>query len=142
MIVSRKAVTRINTMNPAVTMLNIADSIMPVVVHSVLNSVVASRVFLNDMFSFKVHSPGITKSATTSIVPITLMDNTMVIAISKSKSIVKRFVGIPIIRAFSSSKTIESSSLWKKPMNNKTNALRKATSIKSLKVMVKMDPKR
>lgn len=123
-------------------MLNIADRIMPVVVHSVLKSVVVSNVFLKERLSFKAHKPGITKSATTSIVPITLMDNIMVIAMSKSKSAVKRFVGMPIIFAFSSSKIIESSSLWKNPMNNNTTALKIVTSIRSLKLMVKMDPKR
>ena len=140
--VSKKAVTSMNTINPAVTMLNIADRIMPVVVLKVLNSTVVSNVFLNDKLSFKAHSPGSTKSATTSIVPITLIDNTIVTAISKSNSIVKRFVGIPVIRAFSSSKIIESSSLWKKPMNDKTKTLRTVTSNKSEWLMVKMDPKR
>ena len=105
----KKAVST-STMMPAVTMLNIAETMMPVVVLMMLNSAVVSRVFLNERFSFRAHNPGITSRATTSIVPITLMDSTMVMAVSMSKIIVRRFVGMPIICESSSSKIIESSS--------------------------------
>jgi len=70
-------------------MLNMAEMIIPVVVLIVLKSVVVSRVFLKERFSFKAHSPGITKMAITSMVPIILMDNTIVMAVSISKIIVR-----------------------------------------------------
>jgi len=137
-----KKATSTSTMMPAVTMLNIAEIMMPVVVLMMLKSAVISRVFLNERFSFKAHNPGITKSATTSIVPITLMDNTMVMAVSMSKISVKRLVGMPIICESSSSKIIESSSRRKKPRNSKTPELKIETSSRSEKVIVKIDPKR
>jgi len=87
--VSRKKVTSTNTMMPAVTTLNIAEMIMPVVVLRVLKRAVDRRVFLKERFSFRAHMPGITSRATTRIVPITLIDNTIVMAVSRSKIMVR-----------------------------------------------------
>ena len=84
-----KNVTSTSTIIPAVTMLNIAEVMMPAVVLMMLKSIVASKVFLKDRLSFRAHSPGITKRAITSIVPITFMDSTIVMAVIRSKIIVK-----------------------------------------------------
>ena len=137
-----KKVTSTSTMMPAVIMLDIAETIMPVVVLMVLKSAVVSRVFLKERFSFRAHKPGITRSATTRIVPITFMDSTMVMAVSRSKSIVSLFVGMPLIFESSSSKIMERSSRRKKPMNSSTIVPKVDTRSKSESVIVNMDPKR
>ena len=79
---------------------------------------------MNEKFNFRAQSPGMTRSATTRMVPITFMDKTIVMAISRSKITFSCLVGMPSIRESSSSKTIDKSSLRKKLINTKTKALR------------------
>jgi len=109
--VNKKTDTSTNTIIPAVTTLNIADIRIPMIVLIVLKRIVAIRVFLKERLSFRAHMPGITKRATTSMVPITFIDKTMVMAVRRSKIIVKRFVGMPFIFESSSSKIMARSSL-------------------------------
>ena len=130
--VNKKNNTKTNTKTPAVAILNTAEKKMPTVVLTILKATPLIRVFLKDRFNFKAQSPGITISATTRIVPITFMDNTIVMATSRSNTIDNFYIGIPIILESSSSKTIDSNSLLKSPMNPTTVMPKTETSIKSM----------
>lgn len=140
--VTKKKNTKTNTITPAGANLNTAEKIVPSKVLNTLKPIAVIIVLLKDKFSFNAQSPGNTNSATTRIVPMTLMDNTIVMATSKSKIIDKRLVGTPIIRESSSSKTIDNNSRLKIPTNNNTAEPNIEINAKSIESIVNMEPKR
>ncbi len=131
-----------NTISPPVAMGIIAEIIMPSTVLVMLKPMAASIVFLNDRLSFNAESPGMTRSATTRIVPITFIESTMVIATNMSKAIESVLVGIPITRDSSSSKTIANISLRKMPTNSKVAQPNKPTNNKSIMLIDNIEPNR
>ncbi len=115
---------------------------MPNMVLVMLRLTAARIVFLNDRLSCSAESPGRTRSATTRIVPMTFMESTIVVATSRSKVSDRVFVGIPMTRESSSSKTKDRSSLRKNPMNSRTIRPSRDTNSRSTWSMASMEPNR
>ena len=103
--------TEVKTITPLVATAYIADRDIPMNMLKILNIIEANVVFLKDRLSCRAVILGRTIKATTSIVPITFIERTIVVAINISNIIDNKLTGIPDNLADSSSKVIDINSL-------------------------------
>jgi len=137
-----KNIAETKTIKPPVATSTNEDSRIPSTVLTTLKPTDAINVLLKDILSCKAESPGSTKRATTRIIPITLIEMTIVAAANKSKMKDNLVVGTPITRESSSSKTIDKSSLLKSNKKAKMKKPIEDTLNKSVWSIVKIEPKR